>query len=288
VEIALQNVVSLSIMLVMALSLFIMLCIIDFYRQPVVTKYKIVTNKLSKEQSLKLLLISDLHSHIFGENQNKLITLMANEKPDMIALVGDIADDKAPIKGAELFLKGIEGMAPTYYVTGNHEFASKEIDSIKSMFRKYNVRILEHQYEKLWVRDIPLIIGGVDDPFITKHKDLKFNWEKKMYNAFSNLNKQAEYKILLSHRPEQVKAYKKTPFDLVLSGHAHGGQVRIPFLLNGLFAPEQGLFPKYAGGVYMHDKLVHVVSRGVSFHFFRPRVFNPPEVVVVEIIGQIK
>lgn len=151
------------------------------------------------------------------------------------------------------------------------------------MFRKYQVKVLEHQYVEIKVRESSFIIGGVDDPAITKHQNPKFNWEKKMNQAFAVLKQNNAYKILLSHRPERVKAYKKSCFDLVLSGHAHGGQVRIPYLINGLFAPGQGLFPKYAGGVYKHNKLIHIVSRGVSYHFLRPRVFNPPEVVVIEV-----
>lgn len=95
-----------------------------------------------------------------------------------------------------------------------------------------------------------------------------------------------EFKILLAHRPELIEIYKKSHFDLVLSGHAHGGQVRIPFILNGLFAPDQGWFPEYVGGVYKHDSLTHIVSRGVSYNPLLPRIFNPPEVVVIEIKGK--
>lgn len=90
---------------------------------------------------------------------------------------------------------------------------------------------------------------------------------------------------MLSHRPERIESYKKYNFDLVLSGHAHGGQVRIPFLLNGLYAPNQGLFPKYAGGLYTHNNLNHVVSRGLSYNPKLPRIFNPPEIVIVELRG---
>jgi predicted MPP superfamily phosphohydrolase len=263
-----------------------MLCIVDFYRPPVVRSYKIATNKLAKGQHLKILLLSDLHSHIFGESQNKLVDLIVNEKPDMIALAGDIADDKEPIKGTELFLKGIVGLAPIYYVTGNHELRSGNIDGIKRLFKKYHVKVLEHQYEEFRVRGIRFVIGGVEDPSITKYKDLNFDWEKKMYEAFGGLKQDSAYKILLSHRPERIKTYKNTCFDLVLSGHAHGGQVRIPFLLNGLLAPNQGLFPKYAGGMYQYEKMIHIVSRGISYHFLRPRVFNPPELVVIEIVSK--
>jgi len=91
------------------------------------------------------------------------------------------------------------------------------------------------------------------------------------------------FKILIAHRPELIDIYEKYPFDLVVSGHAHGGQIRIPFLLNELIAPNQGRFPKYAGGVYQHGGLTHIVSRGLSFSLYLPRVFDSPEVVVIDI-----
>ena len=84
-------------------------------------------------------------------------------------------------------------------------------------------------------------------------------------------------------RPERIQLYKKMDFDLVLSGHAHGGQVRIPFLLNGLCAPNQGWFPEYAGGLYEHDSLIHIVSRGLSYNPRLPRIFNPPEIVIIDL-----
>lgn len=265
--------------------IFILFCIIDFYQLPVKRNYKMMTDKLPSQAFLKLILIADLHSHANKRKMDKILSLMSEEAPDLIALSGDIADDIIPIAGAKRFLKEIEGLAPTYYVTGNHEFRSKEIDEIKKLFRKHKINVLEHQYEKVMIKGIPIIVAGVDDPEIKKHKNSKFDWEKEMYKSFSKLNECKEFKILLSHRPERIKAYKNTFFDLILSGHAHGGQVVIPYLINGLFAPQQGLFPKYAGGMYKYHNIVHIVSRGVSYHSLRPRVFNPPEVVIIEIQG---
>lgn len=279
-----SNIILFGICIAVFIAIFVILCLIDFYRPPVVRRYEITTDKFKNGESLNIVLAADLHSHIYGENQSKIIELIAAEKPDLIALAGDIADDKNPVWGAELFLRGIKDIAPVYYVTGNHEFRSGHIKGIKKLFKKYKVNILEHSYRKIMIRDTQLAIGGVDDPFITKYSNPKFDWEKKMQQAFVNLDKYDGYKILLSHRPERIKAYSKTPFDLVLSGHAHGGQVRVPFILNGLLAPNQGLFPKYAGGIYKHKNFIHIVSRGISYHFFRPRVINPPEVVVIKIV----
>ena len=106
-----------------------------------------------------------------------------------------------------------------------------------------------------------------------------------MHFAFYELENNTNFKILLAHRPELIELYKKFSFDLVLSGHSHGGQMRVPFILNGLYAPNQGLFPKYAGGSYKHNSMIHIVSRGASFNPRLPRVFNPPEIVIIDIKG---
>lgn len=264
----------------------VLLCIAAFYNGLTVKKYTIQTDKLSEEQSARIVLISDLHSHIYGEGQKTIAALIRKQNPDIIALAGDIADDITPIGGTELFLKAVKDIAPVYYVTGNHELWSEEIDSIKLLFRRYGAKVLENDYEEIRINEGQFIIGGVDDPDIVSYKEPDFDWAGELYETFSKLENQPDYKILLSHRPELVEIYKTIPVDLVLSGHSHGGQVRIPFLINGLLAPNQGWFPKYAGGLYKHDEFVHVVSRGVSFNPRLPRIFNPPEVVVIDIIGK--
>ena len=188
--------------------------------------------------------------------------------------------------GTELFLAGIKGMAPIYYVTGNHEFWSHDIDNIKSIISKYGVSILENNYKQVRIGDSYIIIGGVDDPDIVLFDKADLDWEGGLHKAFSPLQDYPEFKVLLSHRPELIDIYLKTDFDLVLSGHSHGGQVRIPFFINGLYAPNQGWFPQYAGGMYTYDTLTHIVSRGISFNPRLPRIFNPPEVVVIDIKGK--
>ncbi|QNU65410.1 metallophosphoesterase [Ruminiclostridium herbifermentans] len=263
-----------------------LLMVCAFYNGLVVNKHKLTTNKLNKEDSIRIVLITDLHSHIYGKNQSKLVSLIEKQKPDIIALAGDIVDDSVPIEGAKQFLIGIEGLAPTFYVSGNHEYWSNDIRNIKALFRKYNVNVLENNYQNINIRNSNLIIGGVEDPEIMRYEYTNLNYSEIFHNSFSELKDKSQYKILLAHRPEFIELYKESYFDLVLSGHAHGGQVRIPFIINGLFAPNQGWLPKFAGGKYQHDSLVHVVSRGISFNPRLPRIFNPPEVVVIDIEGE--
>lgn len=268
------------------IGLLTVLLFVALYNGLVIKKYTINTSKLDADESVRIVLITDLHNHVYGKNQTKLVSLIKEQNPDIIALAGDIADDHVPIAGTELLLDGIKGLAPIYYISGNHEFWSNDISRIKNTIRKYGVTILENSYEQISIHNSSIIIGGVDDPDITKYEKPDLDWEGELYNAFSELENRSEFKILLAHRAELVEIYKKTYFDLVLSGHAHGGQVRIPFLLNGLYAPNQGWFPKYAGGIYKHESLTHIVSRGISYNPRLPRIFNPPEVVVIEVKGE--
>lgn len=266
--------------------LLIIFTLIAFYNGLVIRKYRIKTDKLLDNQIIRIVLISDLHSHIYGENQSKIVNKIMNQNPDIIALAGDIADDNVPIEGTKLFLEAIKDIAPVFYVTGNHEIWTGKVDYIKEFFRAFNINVLENDYKEVNVNGVNLVIGGVDDPYIISYERPQSNWNEEIYDAFSDMEDLSGYKVLLSHRPEAVDFYNSLPFDMVLSGHSHGGQVRIPFILNGLLAPNQGFFPKYAGGVYEHENYTHIVSRGVSFNPRLPRIFNPPEIVVIDIQGQ--
>ena len=265
--------------------IIILIIIAAFYNGLIVRRYSVSTEKFNDGQSIRIVLLSDLHSHIYGDNQNKLISKIKGQSPDVILLAGDIADDVAPTRGTELLLEGIQGIAPIFYVSGNHEYWSSDIKNIKETIRSYGACVLEDEYKEIAVNGMPVIIAGVDDPEWSRYE--KKVHRKSMDENFTELVDKASFKILIAHRPEQIEVYKKYPFDLVVSGHAHGGQVRIPFLLNGLLAPNQGWFPKYAGGLYKHDTLTHIVSRGVSFNARLPRIFNPPEIVVIDIIQSL-
>ncbi|OPX89300.1 MAG: putative metallophosphoesterase [Pelotomaculum sp. PtaB.Bin104] len=274
-----------KILILNCIGLLIILLFLAFYNGLIVRKYIINSNKLAVGELVRIVLVTDLHSHIYGNNQTKIVSLIIKQHPDIIALVGDIADDKVPIEGTKRFLAGIKGLAPIYYVTGNHEFWSNDIVNIKDIIRKYDVTILENSYEQIKIKNASIVISGVDDPDVVKYEKPEFDLQREMHYTFSELRDKPGFKILLAHRPEFIEIYKECSFDLVLSGHSHGGQVRIPFILNGLWAPNQGWFPKYTGGEYKYDSLTHIVSRGVSYNPRLPRVFNPPEVVVIDIKG---
>ena len=241
------------------------------------------TPLLEEQSSIKIVLISDLHSTIHGKDQTTLIDLVKNINPDLIVLSGDIYDDVISMTGTQLLLKGITGIAPIYYVTGNHDYLSNNMQAFREELRSFGVIILSDNYVIIEINDNEIVIAGIEDPYKRLYETPDYNQNDSMESAFRELDEIPLYKILIAHRPELIENYKKYSFNLILSGHTHGGQVRIPPILNGLYAPGQGVFPKYAGGIYTHGNLKHVISRGLSVNPRLPRIFNPPELVIIVI-----
>ena len=245
-------------------------------------------------------LVTDLHSCHYGEGQAQLISAIDAQAPDLVLMSGDIFDDRLANTNTELFLAGISGRYPCYYVTGNHEYYGKpgEYEIRMYILKKYGVAILSNACETVYVRGSGINLCGVDDPVsymvrFDRERDPQ-GYQKararKMDTFHGHLHRLAEqaqkpfFTVLLSHRPELFESYVSEGFDLVLCGHAHGGQWRIPGVLNGLYAPHQGLFPPYAGGSYRKDNTVMIVSRGLAREtVLVPRIFNPPELVVITL-----
>lgn len=246
-----------------------------------VKHYEITSDKIISPT--KLAVITDLHSTLYGKKQEKLISAVRKEQPDAVLFVGDIVDDRMPEYGAKRLFAGLCKEFPCYYVTGNHEFRSGEIGVIKKMIRSYGIAVLEGDAAALTVGAQRLLIAGVDDPAGFSKSD-SAGWNKQLHRCIEAAENDAEaYRILLCHRPERTEIYAKCGFELILCGHAHGGQVRVPFLINGLYAPNQGFFPKYAGGCYrLENGVSMIVSRGLCRNEL-PRVFNPPELVIVDL-----
>lgn len=247
-----------------------------FYDGLTVTRYSVSTDKL--DRPVTLVLLADLHSCLYGESQSKLIARIEEENPDLILMAGDIADDDLPHSGTTDLLAGIAKNYDCYYVTGNHEFWSGEAEEIKHFFRAYGVTVLEGAHRTVEINGQRINICGVDDPEIGEDA-----WQRQMEGAFASIDENL-YTVLLSHRPERFDEEARYPCDLILSGHAHGGQWRIPGLLPGLFAPDQGFFPEYTAGLYELADVQMLVSRGLSRESTRvPRICNPPELVVLTI-----
>ncbi len=260
------------------LFLFFMLCC-DM-RLKTVT-YRIESEKLSGNVTIALL--TDLHGEWYGKDQRTLINAVDASSPDIVLLGGDIFDDNKNYEYAEYTLKALSSKYPCFYVTGNHEYWSRDIQTILSVVESSNVTILSGKCITVEANGQRFNLCGVDDPDALVYAKAQDSISKQL----AKVDKEADdtlFTILLSHRPELIQQYQNYDFDLILSGHAHGGQWRIPFLLNGLFAPNQGLFPDYAGGRYDYEEETLIVSRGLSRSTTAvPRIFNRPELIIIEM-----
>ncbi len=281
----------------MILAVWIVLCavflMIACSQELLVVHYEVTSEKVT--EAVRLAVLADLHSTFYGKDQEELVRELQDCSPDAVLLVGDIADDKVSHEGTKRLLSAIGKKYPCFYVSGNHEYWSGEEGKIKEMIASYGVTVLEGESVLFRVGEQQILISGVDDPdgYGQRHRydpEAMAGWENQLARCQRNLDG-VHFSVLLTHRPELVSYYTHTPgeeesgFDLVTAGHAHGGQVRIPGILNGLLAPNQGLFPRYAGGRYELGDTVMIVSRGLCRNLL-PRVFNRPELVMVEIVPQ--
>ena len=279
------------------LAVWIVLCavflMIACSQELLVVHYEVASEKVT--EAVRLAVLADLHSTFYGKDQEELVRELQDCSPDAVLLVGDIADDKVSHEGTKRLLLAIGKKYPCFYVSGNHEYWSGEEGKIKEMIASYGVTVLEGESVLFRVGEQQILISGVDDPdgYGQRHRydpEAMAGWENQLARCQRNLDG-VHFSVLLTHRPELVSYYTHTPgeeelgFDLVSAGHAHGGQVRIPGILNGLLAPNQGLFPRYAGGRYKLGDTVMIVSRGLCRNLL-PRVFNRPELVMVEIVPQ--
>ena len=258
-------------------TVFLLLCTLALYRGLVSRQYTVTSHKLQNTEPVKIALITDLHNYIYSIDQQPLISKIADMQPDLICLAGDITDGIRPMQGTELLLEGILPIAPCLYVTGNHEYWD-HYEPTFAMLEHYGIPILRNESIEMKIKGQSFILYGIDDP----HYSRPWDFDKFLTNWMPP--KDDSYTILLSHRPDPIEFFARYGFDLVLSGHTHGGQVRIPFFANGLFAPDQGWFPKYAGGLYTVENTTLIISRGLAHYPQLPRVFNPPEVVEVRLM----
>lgn len=243
--------------------------------------YVIESDKI--HSPLRLALVTDLHSCKYGEGQKTLINAVNSEEPDIVLLGGDIFDDEIPDDNTKIFLQAISNKYPIYYVTGNHEYWSRRVDGMLDWLRENNIEVLDGKTSKININGQTISLSGVDDPDVKRFTDK----EKDFYDQLEEVGKNKNdglFTILLAHRPAFVDEYLKYNFDLILCGHAHGGQWRIPYILNGFFAPDEGWLPSYAGGLYNFDHSQMIVSRGLARESTRvPRIFNRPELVIIEL-----
>lgn len=244
-------------------------------------EYTIDSSKIDNE--VKIALIADLHSCYYGKEQKSIISRIREYDPDIVLIAGDFFDDKLSDKNAKIIIKKLSNSYKLYYVSGNHEWWSGRMYEMFDFLDSADVTVLRGDCDKININGQGLNICGIDDPEVSNYDSQYPDWKQQLSSAAGNISKNS-FNILLAHRPENHKLYFDHDFELVLSGHAHGGQWRIPGLLNGLCAPNQGFFPKFAGGLYEFENKNIIVSRGLSRESTRiPRIFNRPELVFVRV-----
>lgn len=224
--------------------------------------------------------ISDLHNAEFGKDNAKLFKRLSECEPDIIAVTGDLVDmNHTDLNVAITFAQKAIRIAPVYYVTGNHEAHLPQYDALRDGLEAAGVILLDDKALQLEHGGAKITIAGLSDPDFRTRYDM-FEETSATGAAFKKqIHADQGYTILLSHRPELFESYVSCGADLVFSGHAHGGQFRLPFV-GGLIAPNQGLFPKYDAGLYIDGDTQMVVSRGIGNSIIPVRFHNRPEIVL--------
>ena len=249
-----------------------------------VNEYEIVSDRIPEAfAGFRIAQVSDLHNKDFGEGYGQLLTLLSQINPDIIVVTGDLIDSRQTDLDIALEFAWQAGkIARVYYVSGNHEARVPEYEDLKIGLVKAGVVILENQKVQITREGESITIMGIDDPSF--QEDYLFgDSESVARQAIENLQNESDgYTILLSHRPELFDLYVDTEMDLVFSGHAHGGQFRLPFV-GGLVVPNQGFFPKYDAGQFNEENTTMIVSRGVGNSIIPIRFNNRPEIVLVTL-----
>ena len=247
-------------------------------------KYNVKSEDIPSEfDNFRIVQISDLHNAEFGENNEKLLLMLKQADADIIAITGDMIDSRnTDIDVAISFAQKAVNIAPVYYVNGNHESrVLGEYEKLKQGLTDAGVTILENSSADITIGDEAITLIGINDPTFRMElvdDTMEQNIAHQLVNVIPDND---NYKVLLAHRPEYFDVYAGN-VDLVLSGHAHGGQFRIPFI-GGLVAPGQGFFPEYYEGSYIEDNTEMIVSRGIGNSIIPFRINNKPEIIVAEL-----
>lgn len=262
------------------LAILVILTLIALDERLILRTYTVASPKLTAE--VRLAVVTDFHS---SDNADDVVAMVASCAPDAVLLVGDLFDDDTqnrPTERTLSLMRQLSAQYPCYYVSGNHEAWTGEMDALYQQTEEAGVTVLRMSSGVLTVRGQRIALCGIPDPYEMVFSGAP-DTEEQIRQAMENVDS-ADFTVLLAHRPELLAKYAQFPLDLVVSGHAHGGQVRIPGVLNGLYAPNQGWFPKLAGGAYTQDGTTLIVSRGLAVRTRLPRIFNRPEVVLVRCV----
>ena len=278
-------------------AVFIVYCLIEMIRELRdfrVTKYRICSQKLNGiKREKKIIFLSDLHNRMYGEENERLLESIRNQHPDLILIGGDmlVRKDGNSYDKTVHFLAKLPGICPVYCANGNHEQKLKELpDKYEQSYEEYKkaltasgIHMLENASETVKLEEVPVKISGLEIPlgayarFGRKELSLKEITDRIGEHG-------DDYQILLAHHPGYMKEYLAYGADLILGGHYHGCVVQLPGI-GGVISTNFTLFPKYSGGIYPEGEQTAVVSRGLGTHSVPLRLWNWPELIVLELSG---
>ena len=227
--------------------------------------------------------LSDLHGHEYGEGSERLLARVREAEPELIFLTGDLIDREEQFAMVPALAKGLAAIAPTYYVTGNHEWEVGNVPTLKKVLTQCGVTVLSNEYDVVERWGDRVIVAGVDDPYGYADQKTPEELYEEISTEFPN-----ETVLLLAHRNESFDRYAEAGYDLVFSGHAHGGIIRLPFT-DGLLGTNRKLFPARTSGVHTVGESTLFVSRGLGNNTNSVggfRLFNRPELAITELTGK--
>ena len=278
-------------------AVFIVYCLIEMIRELRdfrVTKYRICSQKLNGiKKEKKIIFLSDLHNRMYGEENERLLESIRNQHPDLILIGGDmlVRKDGNSYDKTVHFLAKLPGICPVYCANGNHEQKLKELpDKYEQSYEEYKkaltasgIHMLENASETVKLDEVPVKLSGLEIPLGAYARFGKK--ELSLKEITDRIGEHGDdYQILLAHHPGYMKEYLAYGADLILDGHYHGCVVQLPGI-GGVISTNFTLFPKYSGGIYPEGEQTAVVSRGLGTHSVPLRLWNWPELIVLELSG---
>lgn len=272
--------------LLVRLFIFLVIAVFGYFENNIITvsEYEIASEKLPESfDGFVIVHLSDLHNKLFGKNQKRLIAHVKEQNPDMIVITGDLIDSNHPnVEIGLLLVEEAMKIAPVYFVTGNHDKYLSETDTyaLFSGLERLGARVLNDEAVEIYLdkEEESVSLLGVDDDTILSNSQLT----KTLDGLMKSEGDVTPFTILLAHEPQRMPTYSEFDIDLVMSGHAHGGQFRIPFI-GGFVAPGQGFLPKYTKGLYEENGTKMIVSAGLGNSVVPLRLLNRPEVVKITL-----
>lgn len=245
-----------------------------------VTDYTVASEKLPAEfDGFKIVQLSDLHGAQFGEDNDELIAAVAELEPDIIALTGDFVTSDADLPVLRALIPRLTALCSVYFVSGNHEFGSGLASEVRNIMTDGGVKYLSNEFLAISRDGASILLGGVEDPLAYADMLSPGELAREM-----NDTDPAAFKILLGHRNYWMTEYPELPVDLIFSGHAHGGIIRIPGV-GGLVGTDRRLFPDFEAGQFDNGRYSLIVSRGLGNSVPIPRLLNRPEIVCVTLLA---